>query len=441
MTRWPTQKIEEVATKVGMGPFGSSIKVSTFAPQGVPIISGQHLHGARISEEESFNFLTNDHAEQLANANVYRGDVIFTHAGNIGQVSYVPPNSSYSRYVISQRQFFMRCDVSKVIPEFVTYYFRSPIGQHLLLANRSSSGVPSIARPVTYLRTIEIPIPPLNEQSAIAAVLGALDDKIDQNRRTARALERLARAIFRAWFVDFEPVKAKATGATSFPSIPKSVFDALPTQFVDSEIGPVPEGWGVAALTNLFQVNPPRSLLKGELAPHLDMRNMPTDGHSPDQVGVRPFGSGARFTNGDTLVARITPCLENGKTAFVDFLKDGEIAWGSTEYIVLKPHPPIPPIFAYLLARTGEFRSFAIQAMTGTSGRQRVPFTALDHFSIAAPPAYMLAALGDLVEPLIARSSAATRESRSLAQLRDLLLPRLFSGELRVSQEAHREGN
>ena len=95
------------------------------------------------------------------------------------------------------------------------------------------------------------------EQRAIAAVLCALDDKIEQNRRTAQALERLARAIFRAWFVDFEPVKAKAAGATSFPSMPQPVFDALPTRFVESEIGPVPEGWEVGrSLEDLAEVNP-----------------------------------------------------------------------------------------------------------------------------------------------------------------------------------------
>jgi type I restriction enzyme S subunit len=265
-------------------------------------------------------------------------------------------------------------------------------------------------------------------------VLGALDDKIEQNGRMARTLERLAQAVFRAWFVDFEPIKAKAAGAISFPSMQQAVFDALPALTDHLETAPAPEGWEVKMLTNLFDVNPPRSLRKGELAPYLDMKNMPTDGHAPDELSVRPAGSGAKFVNGDTLVARITPCLENGKTAFVDFLGDGEVAWGSTEYIVLRPRPPIPPIFAYLLARTNEFRSFAIQSMTGTSGRQRVPFSALEHFSIPTPPSDILLAFGELVGPLIARSSTATRESRSLARLRDLLLPRLLSGELRVGR-------
>jgi type I restriction enzyme S subunit len=101
---WRTARIEEVAERVAMGPFGSSIKVETFVPEGVPVISGQHLHGWRVDGSAGFNFITPEHAEKLRNANVRRGDVIFTYAGNIGQVSYVPRNSAYDCYVISQRQ-------------------------------------------------------------------------------------------------------------------------------------------------------------------------------------------------------------------------------------------------------------------------------------------------------------------------------------------------
>jgi type I restriction enzyme S subunit len=140
-----------------------------------------------------------------------------------------------------------------------------------------------------------------------------------------------------------------------------------------------------------------------------------------------------RFTNGDTLLARITPCLENGKTAFVDFLAEGVIGWGSTEYIVLRPKAHVPEEFGYLLARDDRFREFAIQHMTGTSGRQRVPANALNHFRLAVPRGEdLFAAFGAAVKPLFARSSAAVRESRTLATLRDSLLPRLISGELRV---------
>jgi type I restriction enzyme S subunit len=140
-----------------------------------------------------------------------------------------------------------------------------------------------------------------------------------------------------------------------------------------------------------------------------------------------------RFVNGDTLVARITPCLENGKTAYVDFLEEGQVGWGSTEYIVLHPKPPLPTELGYCLARSEGFRDFAIQSMTGTSGRQRVAAESLSHFFIASPPTRVAELFGRLVKPLFVRSGAVAKESRTLALLRDALLPKLLSGELEPS--------
>jgi type I restriction enzyme S subunit len=433
---WRKARIEEVAERVAMGPFGSSIKVETFVSSGVPVISGQHLHGAKVDDSVGYNFISEHHADRLKNANVQRGDVIFTHAGNIGQVAYIPEASQFERYVISQRQFYMRCDRSKVIPEFVVAYFKTPEGQHRLLANTSQVGVPSIAQPVTYLRTVEIPLPPLPEQRAIAHILGTLDDKIELNRRMSETLEVMARALFKSWFVDFGPVRAKLKGrwrrGESLPGLPAHFYDLFPDRLVDSELGEIPEGWGVAPLTEIVDVNPTRSLHKGQIAPYLDMANMPTRGHVPTDVVNREFGSGMRFVNGDTLLARITPCLENGKTAFVDFLGEGQVGWGSTEYIVLRPKPPLPEEYAYCLARSDVFREFVIQSMTGTSGRQRVQANSLGHFQLVRVPKLVGAMFGRSIKPLFALSSAVAQESRTLAALRDALLPKLISGELRV---------
>ena len=266
---WRESNIANVAEKVAMGPFGSSIKVETFVPSGVPVISGQHLHGSKVDDRVGFNFVSEEHAERLKNANVRRGDVIFTHAGNIGQVAYIPESSQFEIYVISQRQFYMRCDHRKVLPEFVVAFFKSPEGQHQLLANTSQVGVPSIAQPVTYLRTIEIPLPPIPEQRAIAHILGTLDDKIELNRRMNETLEAMARALFKSWFVDFDPARAKRrgepmcspqpgqvsqsgqapqSGQAHRPAPtewPQHILDLFPDRFVDSELGEIPEGWGV----------------------------------------------------------------------------------------------------------------------------------------------------------------------------------------------------
>ena len=141
-----------------------------------------------------------------------------------------------------------------------------------------------------------------------------------------------------------------------------------------------------------------------------------------------------RFTNGDTLLARITPCLENGKTAYVDFLPGSSVGWGSTEYIVMRPKPPFPNEFAYCLARSPDFREFAIHNMTGTSGRQRVPARALSHFPLAAPSKDATQAFGNLIRPLFEQASANACESRTLATLRDSLLPKLISGDIRLPE-------
>ena len=292
----------------------------------------------------------------------------------------------------------------------------------------------------------QIPLPPLPEQRAIAHILGTLDDKIELNRRMNETLEEMARALFKAWFVDFEPVRDKMAGkipdfgpicdrmTEKGAELPKRIADLFPDRLVESELGAIPEGWEVAPLPEMIEVNPPRPLRKGEVAPYLDMANMPTRGHVPDTVIDRPFGSGMRFTNGDTLVARITPCLENGKTAYVDFLPHDTIGWGSTEYIVMRPKPPLPNEFAYCLARSAGFREFAIQNMTGTSGRQRVPAKALSQFLFPLPPEPIAARFGKVVQPLFTRASEAVRESRTLAAVRDTLLPKLVSGEMRVEK-------
>lgn len=290
------------------------------------------------------------------------------------------------------------------------------------------SPIPSTTRSAVYIR--ELDVPEIDEQKQISSILGTLDDKIEMNRKMNETLEAMARALFKSWFVDFDPVRAKAEGRPT--GLPEAIAALFPDSLVDTEYGEMPTDWPPIPLTDLIEVNPTRSLSKSVMAPYLDMANIPTSGHSPDKVIDRPYGSGMRFMNGDTLVARITPCLENGKTAFVDFFKDGQIGWGSTEYIVLRPKNPLPEEFAYCLARSKEFRKFAIRSMTGSSGRQRVPADSLSHFTFARPSKEVAVQFGRLVKPIFQRARDAAEENRTLASLRDALLPKLISGEIRL---------
>lgn len=248
----------------------------------------------------------------------------------------------------------------------------------------------------TTLKALEFDIPDLSSQRRIADILSALDEKIELNRQTNATLEAIVQSIFREWFLDNEDV-------------------------VNWEVAPLPE---------VINLNVTRTLKKGSIAPYLDMANMPTQGHRAIEWRDRPFGSGTKFVNGDTLLARITPCLENGKTAFVDFLEDGQVGWGSTEYIVFSPKPPLPPEYGYYLARTEEVRNHAIQNMIGTSGRQRASASCFDSFMISVPPAELAAQFGKVARSLMAEIKANDEESRTLASIREVLLPKLMSGEL-----------
>ena len=285
----------------------------------------------------------------------------------------------------------------------------------------------------SQIESLEVPLPPLTEQKAIASVLGSLDDKIELNRRMNANLEAMARALFQSWFVDFNPVRAKLDGRKP-EGLDNATAALFPDKLEDSKLGHLPRGWAAQRLTDAIEVNPRRTLKSGTIAPYLDMKNLPAQGHSAEEVIDREFSSGTKFQNGDTLLARITPCLENGKTGYVDFLKDGQVGWGSTEYIVLAPKLPLPPQFGYLLARSDALRTHAIQNMTGTSGRQRVPSDCFHSFWIAVPPTDIARRFNELTAPLMAKIKANSTESRTLTILRDTLLPKLLSGELNVDK-------
>ena len=409
-TGWSTASIEDIAEKVAMGPFGSSIKVETFVPEGVPIISGQHLHGFRVDDSPGFNFITDEHAQRLANANVKRGDVVFTHAGNIGQAAYIPENSKFERYVISQRQFYMRCDRTKAVPEFVALYFKSPEGQHQLLANTSQVGVPSIAQPVTYLRTIRIPLPTLPEQRAIAHVLGTLDDKIELNRRMNQTLEEMAHAIFKDWFVDFGPTRAKMEGRELY--LPAEVWDLFPDRLVSSELGEVPEGWEVKPLEELVELAYGKALR----AVNRNGGPIPVYG-SNGQVGWHD----KRLVAGPGIVVG-----RKGNPGIVTWSYGDFFPIDTTFYVVPKDDNVGIPFLFFALTHQDLPSISADSAVPGLNrnlaymNRQIVP----DRMIIAK--------FNDYASDIFSRCYRMEEESHAVAAQRDTLLPKLVSGELRV---------
>ena len=389
------------------------------------MITAKDIHSGRIDYSTARHTSWEAYRNELTDKSRPRiDDILLTKDGSIGRVAICDREDLCINQSVALIQPTERID-----SRFLKYVLVSSHYQQRMEGDSDGTTIKHIY--ITRVDKMELAVPPTAEQRAIAHILGTLDDKMDLNRRMNETLEAMACAIFKSWFVDFDPVRAKAEGRDL--NLPQSIAGLFPDSLTDSALGEIPNGWYVKSLPHMIDVNPTRSLRKGAIAPYLDMANMPTRGHSAGEVMEREFGSGMRFVNGDTLVARITPCLENGKTAFVDFLEEGQVGWGSTEYIVLRPKPPLPNEFAYCLARSEPFRDFAIQSMTGSSGRQRVPAESLSHYLIAMAPPPISKCFEKIVAPLFARARAGARENRTLASLRDALLPKLISGELRVT--------
>ncbi|MCO6438134.1 MAG: restriction endonuclease subunit S [Phycisphaerae bacterium] len=414
---WQVRPVEECMAAI-IDYRGKSPAKTT---SGIPLITAKVVKGGRILNPDEF-IAPQDFDQWMRRGLPHAGDVVMTTEAPLGEVAQLDGR----RVALAQRLITLRGQPHLLDNTFLKFTLQSRYVQDQLRSRSTGTTVLGIRQ--SELRKVCLPLPPLDEQRAIAHVLGTLDDKIELNRRMNETLEGIARAIFKSWFVDFDPVRAKAEGRD--PGLPEPIADLFPA---DLDGDGIPNGWTPAPLPELIDVNPRRTLRRNEPAPYLDMANMPTRGHMPDQLIDRPFGSGMRFINGDTLVARITPCLENGKTAWVTFLAEGQTAWGSTEFIVLRPKPPIPPVFAYCLARSEGFRQFAIQKMTGSSGRQRVPSESLSRFMLANPPQSVFTAFGRLVEPLFTRATVNAISSRTLAAIRDALLPKLLSGEIRIN--------
>ncbi len=356
------------------------------------------------------------------------GDVVFTSKGTVGRFGFV--TEGIQRFVYSPQLCFWRSlDCEAIYPRFLFYWIQ---GKEFYRQYKSVSQKTDMAEYVSLSdqRSMEITLPELSSQKAIAHILGTLDDKIELNRKTNETLEAMAKALFKSWFVDFDPVRAKAEGRpTGFPA---EISDLFPDSFEDSEMGEIPSGWVIGRLEEILEIDPQRQLRRGSISPYLEMKGVPTSGHSAVEVIAREFSSGSKFRNGDTLLARITPCLENGKTAFVDFLKDGETGWGSTEFIVMCGRQQEVNPFAYYLARSEAFRNNAIQNMVGSSGRQRVPSDAVSGFTLPLPPEEILGKFGLLATDLMRRISANADQSLILSKIRDALLQKLISGEIRI---------
>jgi type I restriction enzyme S subunit len=416
------------------GPFGSAISSRFFVDSGIPVIRGSNLSqdvGTRLIDG-GLVFLTQDKAREFSRSIVQRGDLIFTCWGTIDQVGLIDDRSQFSKYVISNKQMKFTPDPKKADVLYLYYYFSTPAVRATILNQGIGSSVPGFN--LGQLRSMPIQLPSLAEQKAIADILGALDDKIELNRRMNETLEAMARALFKSWFIDFDPVRAKAEGRD--PGLPKPIADLFPARLVDSELREIPEGWDLQSFTETIEII-------GGGTPKTSVASY-WNGYIPwFSVVDAPAGAGVWVVDTQKKITRAG--VENSSTRILPVGTTIISARGTVGRIALAGVPMAMNQSCYGISGrvepSGFFTYFSTRELVASlqqhahgSVFDTITRDTLAGISVVVPPKHLIETFETTAGPLLERIRQAVINSAQLAAVRDALLPELISGELRVKQ-------
>ena len=422
---WDVKTIDDIKGKkpysIAMGPFGSNITKDNFLPSGVPVIRGGNLNSEKFNELE-FVFISEAKADSLKSSNAFPKDIVITHRGTLGQVGIIPVNSKYKRYVVSQSQMKMRCDESIADPDFVFYYLRSPQGQYLLPQNTSTTGIPAIAQPLTSLKKILIPLPNLQEQRYIASLLGTLDDKIALNRSINTNLEAIGQALFKHWFVDFE-----------FPDGEGRPYRSSGGEMVETELGDVPKGWRVSKVGKELE-----TILGG--TPDRTNTNYWTKGTIPwinsGKVNEFRIIEPTEYITKEAMEKSATKMLPKRTTVLaitgatlgqVSILEIGSCA--NQSVVGILESEIISSEYIYFW--TKHIIDYVISWQTG-GAQQHINKENINNSPLLVPDNKILIKYAAILKPIFDKIASNSFESLNLSKIRDALLPKLMSGEVRV---------
>ena len=402
MSKWKKCKLEDVADNLAMGPFGSNIKAENFKKTGVPVIRGTNLNYHRYLDGE-FVFLTEEKANELKSSNCFPGDLVFTHRGTIGQVGIVP-HGKYPRYVVSQSGMKVTPNSKLLDNMFLFYFFKSDIGQHELLQHESQVGVPSISSPLSSLKAVNLRLPPLPEQKAIASVLSCLDDKIDLLHRQNKTLEAMAEALFRQRFVEEEKDmwENKTLDAIANISIgrtpPRQEFQWFSKEPDDVKWISIKD----LGTSGIFVFDTSEKLTRKAV----DHFNIPT---IPKNTVILSF----KMT-----VGRVGITTE-------EMLSNEAIA-----HFVLHKNASPTREYLYFYLKLFKYDSLGSTSSIVTAINSSI----IKKLIIKIPPKSIMQKFTKIVEEQFEKIRTNQMQIRTLEKNRDLLLPKLISGEARIEQ-------
>ena len=386
---YETYRIADLIDEIAMGPFGSNIKVSCFVDSGVPVLNGSNLEGFSLSEK-TFRYVTRKKADSLNKANAHRGDIVITHRGTLGQIVFIPQDSKYDRYVISQSQFRVRCN-DKVLPEYLVYYFHTPIGQHKLLSNASQVGVPALARPSSTFQQIEVVLPELSIQKCVVEIISTIQKKIANNQELNDNLADLLQTIYQERFVN--DILAVNQGVLS------DICSYSRDKVAVSEL-------------NVRTYFSTENMLSGK-AGSTEATSLPTTSQT------------TACHKGDTLISNIRPYFKK-----IVYCEDK--CGCSTDVLCFTPSQPRYSAYLFSTLYADKFFAFMVAGSKGTK-MPRGDKQQIMTYPVVLPSEEELAGFNTIASPLLEQIYSNRAENKRLSILRDTLLPKLMSGEIDVS--------
>ncbi len=421
---------------VKTGPFGTTLKAKEYSKTGVPLISVGEVGYGSLRIHESTPRAPREVVERLPEYVLQAGDIVFGRKGAVDRSAMVKPE---------QAGWFLGSDGIRLrLPStcdarFIAYQLQGYEARSWLLQRATGTTMASLNQ--STIERLPIALPPLPEQRAIAHILGTLDDKIELIRRMNETLEAMARSLFKSWFVDFDPVRAKAEGRD--PGLPKPLADLFPARLVDSELGEIPEGWGVRPLRDLTAYLArgigPEYIESGGVcvlnqkcirdrridftkAPRHDQSKKSTDGRLLSRLDVLVNSTGVGT------LGRVAQLLCLPEPAIVD-----------SHVTVLRAAQDVDPWFLGI-GLTG--REVEIEALgEGSTGQTELSRVRLGELVCLVPPSEAQKQFGLAAAQLLERLSKAQQESSTIDALRAVMLPKLISGELRVEDAEKFIGN
>ena len=382
--------IADLIDEIAMGPFGSNIKVECFVDKGIPVLNGSNLEGLELSEK-SFRYVTPEKADSLNKANAHKGDIVITHRGTLGQIVYIPETAKFDRYVISQSQFRVRCN-DKVLPEYLVYYFHTPIGQHKLLSNASQVGVPALARPSSTFQQIKIEIPDIDTQKRVVKIIHALQKKIDLNKEINDNLQQQAFTLYGKYF-------------------PYAVTDDLPA------------GWRVGTVGEIVEIH--------------DNKRIPLSGAQRAKMEKRIYP----YYGAASLMDYVDEYIFDGKYLLLG--EDGTVVddagypilqyvWGQF-WVNNHAHILTGKLGFNVESLLLLFKRTPVKSIVTGAVQPKISQANLRSIQVVVPPQPELDAFNEMIRPLFDQIRQNQGQNKALASLRDALLPKLMSGEIDVS--------